>query len=153
MSVIRDYTTSISAAKTAGEILSLLAEHGATRIAIDYLDGQPSGIVFQVATPVGDQVFDLPVDVDAMHRTLVREQSTGRLKGLSSAKASDIEQARRVAWRVIKDWVSAQMTIVATQMASLDQVMLPYLLADGRRTLYTAYKDRQLKAIEAGEQA
>lgn len=38
--------------------------------------------------------------------------------------------------------------MVATRMASLDQVMLPYLVQDGR-SLYDAYRDQAQSAIES----
>ena len=146
MAVIKNYTTTISAAKTAGEVQALLAEHGASRIAIDYADRQPAGVIFQAKD---GQIFNLPVDAEAMHRTIRAEVRAGRLRGISQAQADSIEHARRVAWRVIKDWVDAQMTLVATQMASLDEVMLPYLQVEGR-SLYAAYQDQQMRAIEGG---
>ena len=46
------------------------------------------------------------------------------------------EQARRVAWRIIKDWVEAQMAIVATKMVTLPQVFLPYAVNKNGQTLY-----------------
>lgn len=150
MSVL-NYTTQIAAAKTIGEVQSLLAKHGANRIAVDYTDGQPSGLTFALTTPHGPRLFTLPVDVDAMHRLLVAEHEAGRLKGgRSNAVMRSREQAERVAWRVIKDWLAAQLALVQTEMAAMDQVMLPYLHADqSGRTLYAAYRDREnVLAIE-----
>lgn len=148
MARVENYTTTIAATRTAAEVQVLLAEHGASRIAIDYLDGQPIGLAFQATTRGGLRLFQLPVDVDAMHRLLVREHRAGRLRGISATTASDVEQARRVAWRVIKEWVAAQMTVVAAEMASLDQVLLPYLVVEEGRTLFEVYQDRELKALE-----
>ncbi len=49
------------------------------------------------------------------------------------------EQAGRVAWRIIKDWVDAQMAIVETEMVTIEQVFLPYMLMkDSGYTLYEA---------------
>ena len=59
-------------------------------------------------------------------------------------------QARKVAWRITKDWVEAQIAIVEAQLATLDQVMLPHLMVEGQRTLYAVYKDREQAAITAG---
>jgi hypothetical protein len=33
-----------------------------------------------------------------------------------------------VSWRLINDWVEAQMTIVETTMVQLEQVFLPYVI-------------------------
>lgn len=144
MSVL-NYTTKISSSKTIGEVQALLARHGASRIAVDYTDGQPSGLTFALVTPHGPRLFTLPVDVDAMHRLIVAEDQADRLKsgGMSKAMRRSREQAERVAWRVIKDWLAAQLALVATEMAALDQVMLPFLHVDDGRTLYGAYRERE----------
>lgn len=149
---VLNYTTSIPASKTIAEVQVLLAKHGANRIAVDYTDGQPSGLTFALVTAHGPRLFTLPVDVDAMHRLLVSESKAGRLKGGGSKVARESrEQAERVAWRVIKDWLAAQLALVQTEMAALDQVMLPYLHVDGQRTLYAAYNEREnVLALNAG---
>jgi hypothetical protein len=149
MSVL-NYTTKVAATKTIGEVQELLVKHGASRIAIDYLDGNATGVTFAVTTVHGPRLFSLPVDVDAMERLLKNHRSSG---GMSAAAFHTRAHAERVAWRVIKDWLAAQLTLVQTEMASLDQVMLPYLHTDqSGRTLYAAYRDREnVLALESGE--
>jgi hypothetical protein len=51
------------------------------------------------------------------------------------------EQALRVSWRIIKDWVEAQMAIVDTKMVQLEQVFLPYVIMPDGRTLYERVRD------------
>ena len=146
-----NYTTSIAASKTVGEMQSLLARHGANRISVDYTDGQPAALSFLLVTPHGERAFTLPVNVDAMHRLLREQDRAGKLKSGAKAVRSSREQAERVAWRVMKDWLAAQLALVETEMAGLDQVMLPYLHVDGDRTLYASYKDREQAAALALE--
>lgn len=148
MSVL-NYTTKIPAAKTIGEVQALLAKHGAQRIAVDYRDGQPCGMTFGLTTPHGPRLFTLPVDIEAMQRLL----SISKPSGMSLVAFRSREHAERVAWRVIKDWLAAQLTLVQTEMAAIDQVMLPYLHADeSGRTLYAAYRDREnVLALERGQ--
>jgi hypothetical protein len=55
-----------------------------------------------------------------------------------------------VAWRVVKDWLEANLALVAAQMATIDEVMLPYLHVDGDRTLWQAYREREQAALTAG---
>ena len=145
-----NYTTQIAASKTVGEMQTLLAKHGAQRIAVDYEDGQPSALSFFLTTPHGPRAFTLPVNVDAMHRLLTHQSRNRQLSGLSRAVATSRAQAERVAWRVMKDWLAAQLALVETEMAGLDQVMLPYLHTDDGRTLYAAYKDHETNAITVG---
>lgn len=145
---VLNYTTSIAATKTVGEMQTALAQAGASRIAVDYEDGSPSALSFMLVTPHGPRHFTLPVNVDAMHRLLVAEDKAGRIRSGSKATRSNREQAERVAWRVMKDWLLAQLALVATEMVGLDQVMLPYLqIDDSGRTLYASYKERETIAM------
>lgn len=49
------------------------------------------------------------------------------------------EQAARVGWRIIKDWIEAQLALVQTQMVTLDQVFLPYARTNTGETVYQRY--------------
>lgn len=143
-----NYTTSISAAKTISEMQSALAKAGASAVAVQYSDGSPRGLTFQLPTPHGPQLFTLPVDVPAVQNVLCKQPGSG---GISKAKFQSIEHAERVAWRISKSWVEAQLALVQVQMATLDQVMLPYLHVDGGKTLYAAYReDRDALALTTG---
>lgn len=146
-----NYTTSIPAVRTIGEMQAALAKHGAASIAVAYTGGQPSGIGFMLKTPHGFRTFDLPVDVAAVHR-LLTDQKAGKNGHKKNARVDNRpEQAERVAWRVTRDWLMAQLAIIEAQMATLDQVMLPYLKVDDSHTLYQAYAEREnLLALEAG---
>jgi len=42
----------------------------------------------------------------------------------------------RVSWRILKDWVEAQMALVETHMVTLEQVFLPYAVTDDGQTIY-----------------
>ena len=67
-------------------------------------------------------------------------QQKAKLRRSGSRRASDIrvneDQARRVAWRIVRDWVEAQMAIVELEMAKVDQVFLPYARTPNGQTLY-----------------
>lgn len=149
MTTVLNYTTKIATEKTIGEVQKLLAANGATRVAIDYDAGSASGVTFALTTPHGPRAFTLPVDVDAMETLLSTLKPSG---GIALKVFRSREHAERVAWRVIKDWLAAQLTLVQTRMASIDQVMLPYLHADqSGRTLYAAYRDREdVLALQGG---
>lgn len=147
--MIVNYTTKVPAARTVSEVQGLLAKDGALRVAVDYADGTAVAITFALVTAHGPRVFTLPVDVDAMQRVLAAGRPAG---GMSLAVYRSREHAERVAWRVVKDWLAAQLALVKVGMAAIDQVMLPYLHADDSgRTLYAAYRDREdVLALESG---
>jgi hypothetical protein len=142
-----NYTTKVPVRQTVGECVNLLAEAGADRVAIVYDNKQPVGLSFRLEMESGWQDFTLPVNVTAMAKRLATMDYPPRYKGKELASLKTPQHAAAVAWRVVKDWLEAQLAIIAAEMATLDQVMLPYLqLAEG--TLYEVVRDRHL-ALEA----
>ncbi len=47
-------------------------------------------------------------------------------------------QAARVAWRIIKDWIEAQLALVEAEQVDMVEVFLPYAQVQGGRTVYEA---------------
>ena len=45
------------------------------------------------------------------------------------------ERAERTAWRIVKDWVDAQMALVEMKMITAPQVFLPYAIMRNGKTL------------------
>jgi hypothetical protein len=137
-----NYTTTVAAARTVGEMSTMLVKAGARQVTGLYdVNGTAIGLVFLIETTVGPHQFALPVDVAAVRKVLERQKVATRYR-------TD-EHAARVAWRILKDWLEAQLAIVATEMVTLDQVMLPYMTADNGQTIYEIFLDRQL-ALPAG---
>ena len=132
---ILNYTTKVNVYRTISEIEATLAEHGATMILKQYgNDKKIAALSFTLETPVGQQPIRLPANVDAVKKVLERQK----------VKA-DNDQAERVAWRILKDWVEAQMAILEAEMVTMDEIFMPYMLIDGQRTLYEAYRTERLR--------
>lgn len=134
---ILNYTTSVPASRSIGQVQDLLVKGGARAIMSEYgSDGTASGISFAIDTEFGTRTFTLPVHVDKVEAVLERQRLAPRF--------STFEHAERVAWRILKDWVEAQLAIIQTEMVTIDQVMLPYMRAQGDRTVYELVVDQQL---------
>lgn len=133
---ILNYTTSIDAYKTAGEIMRSLAAAGATQIGIDYQDGEPSAISFMLVVRGSAMLFRLPSN----HRGVLGALQKATDRGVT-AKHRTEGQARRVAWRIVKDWTEAQLAIIEAQVALPEQVFLPYAVTDDNRTLFDRFTD------------
>jgi len=140
-----NYTTEVPVSRTIGQVTGLLVEAGARAVATHYDDvGRPIGLVFQVETASGRRSFTLPCDAERVLAVLARDPKVER-------RYKTPEQAERVAWRIVKDWIEAQLAIIRTEMVTLDQVMLPYMLLDTEgRTVYELYRDEAL-ALPPGE--
>lgn len=150
-----NYTTKIPAAQTVGECQSILAAAGAAAVAVEYVDRKPAGLSFRLDTPHGRRNFTLPVNVDGIQNVLLNAERDGQFASLKkgSAAFTSRDHAANVAWRVVKDWLEANLALIAAQMATLDEVMLPYLHVDDERTLYQAYRERESAlALEAADQ-
>lgn len=152
MSVL-NYTTTIPVARTVGEVQAMLAEHGADAVGVRYANRLPVGVSFTLTTPHGVRAFNLPVDVDAVETLLVTQEAAGQLrKAAPRGGWANREQAARVAWRIVKDWLEAQLALIAAEMATLDVVMLPYLVIDGvGGTLAQRYRESGTAALEAAQ--
>ena len=139
-----NYTTVIDPHKTAAECIAILAQHHAGRISMDLEDGQPVGLPFSIETPNGTRFYMLPANTKGAYKGLQRAYDQGRI----APRYVDAEQAARVAWRVIKDWLEAQLALIDMAMVDIEQVMLPYLIVDEiGTTLYQRYLDSGRKAI------
>ena len=53
------------------------------------------------------------------------------------------EQAERVAWRILKDWVEAQMALIDIEMARFEEVFLPYIQTNNGQTVYARLEEKQ----------
>ena len=132
---IANYTTSVDALKSVGEIQGILVGHGARAIMINYAkDKTIESLSFIVETRHGDIPFRLPVNANAVLKVLEEQECPPRY--------ANYPQAVRVAWRITKDWVRAQMAMLETEMVKIEQVFLPYMMASKDKTLYEAMEDK-----------
>lgn len=147
-----NYSTAVPVDRTLAEIQAMLGRSGAAAVATTYADGQPTGVQFALRLGGTEHGYVLPVDVDAMHRTLQAAERRGDFRGTRQAagKFSSTDHARRVAWRVVKDWLEAQLALTAAGQARLEQVMLPYLRVGPDRSLFDAWSESALPELERG---
>lgn len=137
-----NYSTAIPVSRTIGECQEILGTAGATAVATLYENREPAGLSFRIATPRGLRDFTLPVNVDGVHRLLTEAYRQGKLRnsgGRPPASFTERKHAAAVAWRVVKDWIEAQVALIDAEMVTLDQVMLPYLQVGDGQTLYQAF--------------
>jgi hypothetical protein len=150
-----NYTTKIPARRTAVECVDLLAEAGAHAVSVTLADRQPVGLAFRLDTAGGRRDFTLPVNATAMQASLSKTLRADRphVSYAEFQRMLGAEHALNVAWRVIRDWLEAQLALIAAEMATLDQVMLPYLEIGVGETLWDRYLAQHgALAIEAGSE-
>ena len=135
-----NYTTQIEAAKTVSEIQRILVAHGARSILILYGDDNLiEALAFKVNTPNGEIPIQLPIQPDAVLKVLERQHRLGKIP----KRFVNRPQAVRIAWRIVKDWVEAQMAILETEMVKMEQIFLPYIITPSGKTLYEGLVERK----------
>ena len=138
---ILNYTTKVDVFKTVGEIQAQLAKHGARKIMLDYENsGKIEAVSFAIDTPDGLRGIKLPAKSDKVMAVLTKQKVK-----------CDSEQAERVAWRIIKTWVDAQMAILETEMVCMEEIFLPYMVNKQGQTFFDAYQNKQLMLCDTSE--
>lgn len=130
-----NYTTEVPVDKSLAEISRILARGKAAAIMSEFDGfGNVAAISFRAKTEFGVMAFRLPIDVKATEALLRKHVNDGGRKRWANNQWE--EQARRVGWRVIKDWIEAQMALIETGMVKLEQVMLPFAHTPTGETFY-----------------
>lgn len=121
-----NYTTQIDVAKSVGEIIAMLGAAKAQAIT-QHFDGagNVTAIEFAIMTQFGQMGFRLPADPQPVLATLKRQALAGQIP---RRFAHDVAQARRVSWRIVRQWVEAQLAIIELAMVKPEQVFLPYAI-------------------------
>ncbi len=122
-------TTQIAAEKSAMEVGSILARHGATETMTVYEQGVAAGLSFRISKGGKPVSFQLPVRADKVLAAMKNDRKTPR-------HLCNQEQAARVAWRLILRWVQAQLALVEVGAVDLTEVFLPYVHMAKGMTFY-----------------
>lgn len=136
---ILNYTTTVDAFKTVSEIEYILIKHGAKSVLKEY-DGETIiGMSFLIDTGYRQIPVHMPVRVDDCLKVL-QEEKKNRPGG--NIKATR-EQAERVAWRILKDWIAAQMALLDIDMVRFEEIFLPYIETGNGQTVFQKLEEKQ----------
>jgi len=138
---ILNYTTKVTTEKTASEIQKKLAMAKAQAVLSEYdRSGVMTSMSFRIMTTYGMISFRLPANTDGVLRALESDNKVPR-------RLKTREQAAKVAWRILKDWIEAQLAIVEAEMASITEVFLPYAQGKDGKTVYENMQDGEFKLL------
>lgn len=147
---LKNYTSDVPASESIRRIEQVLIQCGVTGIMKEYQLGtqQVIAITFRVNDGERNHMIRLPANeaaaVDALWKDYMGSDllPDGKIKWSSRkrmTKADFKKQGERTAWRIIKDWVEVQMSMIQLKQADVMEVFLPYAW-DGKQTYYTALK-------------
>jgi hypothetical protein len=127
---ILNYTTKIDTHKTISEIQQILAKGGARAIMHQYDDsGNITALSFKIEMGTQEAAFKLPTVWEPVLELMKKDKKVPR-------RLITKEQALRVAWRITKDWVEAQIAFIQTMNVPITQVFLPYAITRDGTTVY-----------------
>ena len=142
MTKLLNYTTKVPVNRTIGEITGTLVSHGSTSVLTEYDKGQITGLAFKINTIHGVLAYRLPVRVNAVAKIFNDDNLPGR---------NDPAQPTRTAWRILKDWVESQMALIDTEMVSVEEVFLPYMISNSGKTVYEIMCKQNFMMLQGGE--
>lgn len=135
---LKNYTTGICWDKTVLEVERLLVEFGATGIMKEYGEyGVVTALTFKIPVRERQISFRLPCNTENA-QMIMREQGLLPKRDLDAARV----QASNTTWRIIKDWLHAQLSLVAIGQAKPEEVFLPYM-SNGKQTLFQIMEKRE----------
>ncbi len=133
-----NYTTTVEAYKTVSEIEQMLVKHGAKSIMKQFDDGMITSLSFLINTGVNDIPIKLPIRVDDVLQVLIEQKKMHPKAGIKATK----DQANRVAWRILKDWIEVQMALLDIEMVQFEEIFLSYIETAGGKTIYEKLEEK-----------
>jgi len=139
-----NYTTSVPVSRSIQEISKALVKAGASSVMQDFdSKGVVSAVSFKIVLEGNQISFKLPANWQSVLEVM-KHDSTPRSKLTP-------EHAQRVAWRITKDWVEAQMAILATKSVVMPQLFLPYAVDQNGTTLFEKIASNPELLLGSGE--
>ena len=135
---ILNYTTTVESYKTVAEIEQILVKHKAKSIMKDYQDESIVALSFLIDIGYNQIPIKLPAKIEECYLVLCNEKK----KGTKNIKATK-EQAERVAWRILKDWIEAQMALLDINMVKFEEGFMPYIVDSNGKTLFEKLEEKQ----------
>lgn len=126
--MIANQSTTVAAEKTIMEIQSMLIAAKACSITTRIENQQVTAVMFQLLVNDRPVPFCLPCNWQGVLKAM-REQ-----KKVAKSLLTE-EQARRVTWRIVRDWLRAQLSLIEAGQFSLAEVMMAWMLVSPTETL------------------
>lgn len=150
---ILNYTTEVSATKSVSEIVALLVRKGAQSITHEYFgDGRVKSVSFVMQVANQPVRFLLPSNAEGVAGVLKKEKPYNYSRnrgGVDKYYREQREQAERIAWRILKDWIEAQIALIESGQAEPAQIFLPYAQQADGRTMYELFVESKQKQLPA----
>lgn len=137
---LANYTTSVPVNRTIAEMTDMLAKAGANAVMTEFSGGLPEGLAFRLMVGGLEMGFKLPCDWRAALKVIQKDPSMPRSKVTP-------EHAQRMAWRILRDALRAQLAQVEIGSAKVEQIMLPYAVTPTGETVYERFEQSKFNQL------
>jgi hypothetical protein len=145
---LKNYTSQVPVSRSISYIEAKLARHGARQVVKFYDEKKRVASVAFIMMADGVEVpYKLPAKVAQCEQILRSEVRRPRADTFERIA----RQAERTAWKIVSDWVDAQMAMIELSQVEFMEVFLPYLYSFAKeQTFFEAIKERGYKALLPG---
>lgn len=141
---LKNYSTEVPAGRSIDNIESLLIRAGASNIMKEYCAMQVASISFMLTIEGNKVAFRLPAKVQEVFVWLKKQRPKSPDKSL-------LEQARRVTWKQLHEWVHLQLSMIEIKQLEKVEAFFPYILdVPNNETFYEKIKKDHFKALLPG---
>jgi len=141
---VRNYTTKIATEKTIMEIETILVKFGAGGIYKEYIGRKINSIMFYIEYKGQKIPFKIPLSIEKTRTIISKAVNEGKLPKRFLQEPLRSEQGEMVAWRIIKDWIDSQLSLLEMNFADAVQIFLPYAYNPvENKTMYEKFLDNK----------
>jgi hypothetical protein len=145
---VRNYTTQIPIEKTVLEIEQILLAFGAKGIYKEYQGNKINSITFTIVKEGNGIPFKIPMSIEKTRTVIVEAVKEGKLPQKYLQEPLRSEQGERVAWRIIKDWIDSQLSLLEMHFADAIEILLPYAYnVIENKTMYQIFNEKKDKFL------
>lgn len=154
--MIKNYTS--NSKQTFDKIQKILTSHKAKRVFFEYDDsGKVLALAFSIEMPSSPGVqepsllaFKLPARVEKVEQIFLQNKKPKYdWQKPEPLTQQEKDQAYRTAWANIRDWLDAQMALIDTEQAKIQEVFLPYAMNNQGKTFFEVIQDNGFR-LESG---
>ena len=154
---IKNYTTDVAADRSVGAIVALLAQKRARSIHQTFDEAGACSAIFFTLEVAGSPIsFQLPANIEGVAESLMRDfpySKHNTMQTLKQWEAKHRARAHAIAWRILKDWVEAQMAIIESGQVEPAQAFLAYAQQQDGRTMYQIFLETTQARLTDGRGA
>jgi len=151
---MRNYTTKIPTEKTILEIESILIKFGAGGIMKEYQGSRVSAIIFYITYDNQKIPFKIPMSLEKSRKVIIDLVNEGKLPRKFLNEPLRSQQGERVTWRIIKDWIDSQLSLLELNFAESIEILLPYIYnQESKQTIYQMFMQNKSKFLSLDKPA